>query len=248
MDTTTYRTLDYREDGFCRIVDLVSGKDEEAAAIQFVELGEACERIAWDEGARVVLLAFNGQLQEPSPADSVSGNSSLVEPVSRLKQPVIAAIRGDAFGLGLELALACDLRFGTENARFGFLQIGQGRMPHSGGTQRLPRLIGQSRAMHMILTGELMDSGEASTAGLLHRVVPPGTLMTAAAELARGMAEKSPLSLSYAKEALYSSRDLTLDQGLNMEMDLYLLLFSTSDRTEGITAFKEKRTPKFKGA
>jgi enoyl-CoA hydratase/carnithine racemase len=121
-------------------------------------------------------------------------------------------------------------------------------MPSNGGTQRLPRLIGYARAIKMILTGELMDAEEAKRAGLLSRVVPSDTLMKSAMEMAHDMATRSPLSLSYAKEALYSGRDLTLDQGIRMEMDLYLLLFTTSDRTEGITAFRQKRKPKFEGS
>ncbi|MEJ2247570.1 MAG: enoyl-CoA hydratase-related protein [Acidobacteriota bacterium] len=171
----------------------------------------------------------------------------MTEPVARLKQPVIAAIRGSAFGLGLELALACDIRIGTEEARFGLPQICEGRLPSNGGTQRLPRLIGLGRAMQMILTGESMDAGDALRAGLINRVVTSEVLMRSAKELAREMATKSPLSLSYAKEALYNAEDLTLGQGLNKEMDLYLLLHSTHDRTEGVTAYREKRKPEFKG-
>ena len=146
------------------------------------------------------------------------------------------------------LALACDIRIGTEKSHFGFPGIKRGQIPVNGGTQRLPRLIGCARAMDMILTGRLIDAGEAENFGLLHRVVPSESLMKIAGELAQDMAQKSPLSLSYSKEALYSGRDLALDQGLKMELDLYLHLFTASDRTEGITAFKEKRRPKFEGS
>jgi enoyl-CoA hydratase len=237
---SAYSTLTYREAGYCRFVDFSLGT-------AFTELAETCEKIAWDEQARIVLLSFDGDMVDTD-QDRCDTKTSLVEPVAKLKQPVIAAIRGDATGIGLELALACDIRIATEGARFGFPQIRAGRIPSNGGTQRLPRLIGPSNAIEMILTGELINAEEARRLGLIHRVFPADALMSSATELANDMSEKSPLSLSYAKEALYSGRDLTLDQGLKMEMDLYLLLFSTSDRTEGITAFKGKRKPQFNGA
>jgi enoyl-CoA hydratase/carnithine racemase len=247
VDSPEYSTLKYREAGHCRLVDFNIGdfaSSREPAAL-FVELAEVCDRVTWDEQARIVMLSFDGEIEAPDQLNNE--RTSLVDPVAKLKQPVIAAIRGDATGIGLELALACDIRIATENARFGFPQIQEGQIPSNGGTQRLPRLIGQAKAMEMILTGALIDAGEAQRIGLIHRVVPIDALMKSATELAREMSEKSPLSLSFAKEAIYGSRDLTLDQGLKMELDLYLLLFSTSDRTEGVTAFKEKRKPRFEG-
>ena len=227
-------------------MDLTDCNDADAAALQCSEFSEVCDRIQWDEQARVVALFFGGERPDPK-LDEPLDRSSLVEQAARLKQPVIAAIRGNATGYGLELALACDLRIAGENARFGLSQLRDGRIPSHGGTQRLPRLVGQARAMHMILTGEFMSAMEALRIGLIHRIVPVDGLLQSATNMAREMARKSPLSLSYTKEALYGGRDLTLDQGLKMELDLYLLLFSTSDRTEGITAFMEKRKPDFKG-
>ncbi len=227
----------YRELGRCRVIDLT------AADPGTIDLAELCDHIAWDEQASVVLLIFGPH----SDGWNTAGQSSPVELIARLKQPVIAAICGDAIGLSLELALACDIRIGAENARFGLPQIRDGSMPSQGGTQRLPRLVGQGKALEMILTGNLIEAEEACRIGLLNRVVAPDSLSSAATELAETMAAKSPLSLSYAKEALHRGRELTLDQGIQMELDLYLLLFSTSDRAEGITAFKEKRTPEFKG-
>lgn len=251
MDNWIRGALSYQEVGNCRVLDLAAGLDDESAASCWIELAELCDRIAWDEEARVVVLSFDGAMAVPVRHAPVRHaeveRSSLVEPVAKLKQPVIAAIRGDATSLGLELALTCDIRIGTENARLGFPQIREGVIPSNGGTQRLPRLVGYAKAMHMILTGELIEAGEALRVGLVNRVVSSGALMNCAMGLAQEMAAKSPLSLSYAKEALCSGRDLTLDQGLKMELDLYLLLFSTRDRVEGVTAFKEKRKPRFEG-
>jgi enoyl-CoA hydratase/carnithine racemase len=222
-----------------------------ALAQASAELNEICSDIAWDEEVRVVLLVYKGEdfagfagdpyrreeSESPSPAQSIAG----------LKQPVICAVDGDATGPGLELALACDVRIGTEGARFGLPQIIEGTIPSDGGTQRLPRLVGRGRALEMILTGQPIEATEALRIGLINRLVSPSDLMTVAAGIAGEMASKSPLAVSYVKEALSKGMDMTLDQGMAMELDLYLLLFTTEDRVEGITAFKEKRRPEFKG-
>ncbi len=253
MEDITYSSLIYQKTGHCIAVEIARCPAHKAAAAQLaVELEDLCDQISWDEEGRVVVLAFEGVMHERSwldPGQYGEGERppSLVKPIARLKQPVIAAIKGDAIGLGLELALACDIRIAAEGARLGLAQIGEGFLPSDGGTQRLPRLIGYSRAMAMILTGEPIAASEAYRIGLIQRMVASSDLMKAAMDLARDMAIKSPLSLSYAKEALYRGVDLTLDQGLQMEGDLYLLLCTSLDRVEGIRAFKEKRRPKFEG-
>jgi enoyl-CoA hydratase/carnithine racemase len=252
MDDVVCGALICKSFGNYVVLDLTDPPAGEVAAAQMVrDMAELCKQIAWDERVRVVVLSFHGEMDRelqmgPYSIDAAE-RLSLAEPVAGLKQPVIAAMHGDALGLGLELALACDIRIGTENSCFGLPQIRQGTMPADGGTQRLPRLVGQGKAMQMILTGEPIGAEEACRLGLVQRIVPPASLMQTATEMARDMAEKSPLSLSYAKEALHKGLDLTLDQGIKMEMDLYLLLFSTTDRIEGITAFKEKRKPAFEG-
>ncbi len=215
------------------------------------ELEDLCAEVNWDDETRVVVLAYPGKIFDSTVEGTEWGEveqASLVAPVAQLKQPVIAAIEGDAMGIGLELALACDIRIGTEDARFGLPQICGGLIPSAGGTQRLPRLIGPGKAMEMILTGARVDAREARRIGLIHRVVPGPELMDTAATLAADMAERSPLAMGCVKEALHSGLDLTIDQGMRMELDLYLLLFTTRDRIEGITAFKEKRKPDFEGA
>jgi enoyl-CoA hydratase/carnithine racemase len=232
-------------------IDLADGAEEASAAQVAADMAELCEQIACEDQVRVVLISFNGRMKKGMQPElelfARLDGISLVESISGLKQPVIAAVRGDAIGFGLELALACDIRIGTENAQFGLPQIQQGEMPSDGGTQRLPRLIGQSKSMQMILTGDLISAEEALRFGLINRMVPHESLMNAATDMAREMAEKSPLSLSYVKEAIYKGMELTLDQGIRLEMDLYLHLFTTADRIEGITAYKERRKPKFEG-
>ncbi len=236
MDSVGGCSLSYQKIDHCIYVKLVPAVGDQAASAMMQEMVELCDRIAWDEEVRVAVIEFGGEI-----------NASLATPVAKLKQPVIAAIRGNAVGAGLELALACDIRIGTEDGLFGLPQVSNGYLPANGGTQRLPRIIGRGRAMELILTGRLIDATEALKIGLIHRAVAQQVLEREAMSLAQEMALKSPLSLNYAKEAVYSGMDMPLDQGLKMEMDLYLLLFGTRDRVEGITAFKEKRTPKFEG-
>lgn len=172
---------------------------------------------------------------------------SLAEPISRLDVPVLAAIHGDAIGQGLELALACDLRIASEDSRFGLTQVRAGSVPWDGGTQRLSRLVGKARAIEMILTGEVIDAGEAARIGLVSRIVPGGEVMTTVMGLAREMASRAPIAVKYAKETICKGMDMTLEQGLRLEADLYFLLHTTRDRTEGIQAFRNKRTPQFRG-
>jgi enoyl-CoA hydratase/carnithine racemase len=243
-----FRTLKYGKQDHCAIIELASPLSEPSSLAG--ELADVCSEIAWDEDARVVILNFDGRELKSVRPESGLGESpagSPVEEIAKLRQPVIAAIHGDCVDLGLEVAMAADLRIGEEGARFGLTQIGQGLIPSGGGTQRLPRLIGMGKALEMVLTGELIGVEEAQRAGLVQRVVPSGKVMEQALSLARAMSSHSPLSLSYVKEALHHGLDLTLEQGLRMEMDLYLLLFSTADRKEGLSSFQEKRKPQFKG-
>jgi enoyl-CoA hydratase/carnithine racemase len=145
------------------------------------------------------------------------------------------------------MALACDLRIATETSVFGLPHIKASLIPSDGGTQRLSRLVGRSKALEMILTGETVDAQEALRIGLVNRVVPTGELMEVAMKMAKEMASKGPIALRYAKEAIHKGMDMTLEQGLHLEADLYLLIHTTKDRTEGIKAFQGKRSPKFEG-
>jgi enoyl-CoA hydratase/carnithine racemase len=167
--------------------------------------------------------------------------------VASLYPPVIAAINGDALGQGLELALGCDIRISAETAHFGLPQVAQGLIPMDGGSQRLPRLIGQARALELLLTAKTIDAREALDLGLVDKVVPQDRLRPEVEALATRLAAKSPIALRYAKEAVIKGMDLTLDQGLRLEADLYFLLHTTRDRSEGVRAFLEKRQARFKG-
>ena len=221
------------------------------------ELRDLCEQIMFSPDIRVVVLTEveeNPFSIEPGIALSPSqdeepatGIGSLSEPVAKLDLPTIAAIKGDATGPGLELALACDIRIASENARFAFTHIEHGLIPGDGGTQRLPRLIGRGRALEMILTGKAIDAQEALRIGLVNSIVPSEKLEETVTEMAREMASKGPLAMSYAKEAISKGIDMTLEQGLRLEADLYLLLHTTQDRAEGIQMFRKKSIPRFQG-
>ena len=162
-------------------------------------------------------------------------------------QPIIAAIRGVALGGGLELALACDIRIAAEDALLGLTEINLAIIPGGGGTQRLPRLIGRGKALEMILTGARIGATEALRLGLVERVVLAGDVLTAALELARDLAGKSPIALRYAKEAVVKGLQLPLADGVRLENDLATLLRTTEDRLEGARAFLEKRKPNWQG-
>jgi enoyl-CoA hydratase len=167
--------------------------------------------------------------------------------MDRCPQPIIAAIRGYALGGGLELALACDIRIAAEDADLGLTEINLGIIPGGGGTQRLPRLVGRGKALEMVLTGRRVPAAEALRIGLVERVVPVTELMASAQAFARSIAEKAPIALRYAKEAVVSGAALPLADGLRLENDLSTLLRTTEDRVEGARAFVEKRKPKWSG-
>jgi len=223
-----------------------------------MELIELFDRIGGREKILVVILTgFGGPsslLEREAPGnfsgwrnDTSKTLPPLAESMAKLDCPIIAAINGDAVGQALELALACDLRIAQEDSQFALPQIQADLIPWDGGTQRLPRLVGRGKAMEMILTGEIIDAQEARRIGLVNKIVPANELMTVAMELAREMASRGPVALRYAKEAVNRGMDMTLDQGLRMEGDLYFLLHTTGDRTEGIQAFRQKRNPRFQG-
>jgi len=210
------------------------------------DLAAICDELNYDTQIRAAVITGSG----PAFCRDIrraQADFSLATPVASLNCPVIAAINGDAAGIGLELALACDIRIAAKTARFSFPGIERGLIPSDGATQRLPRLVGRAKAMELMLTGDAITAAAALRIGLVSRVVPSKEILDAALEMGREMAGKATMALRYCKEAVYKGLDMTLAQGLQLEGDLYFLLHTTEDRAEGITAFKEKRRPKFKG-
>ena len=226
------------------------------------ELEEVCREIVQDDSVYVVTItgagnkAFCGgsELEKsveaggiPARAGDSGGQYEVAKTIAGIDRPVIAAINGDALGQGLELALSCDIRIASNKARFGFPGVAFGLIPMDGGTQRLPRIVGRGKALELIFTAETINADEALEIGLVSKVVAQRDLAAEVEALAESIAGKAPIALRYIKEAVGKGLDLTLEQGLRLEADLYFLLHTTDDRTEGIRAFLEKRTPKFKG-
>lgn len=212
-------------------------------------LADVAAAIDLDDEVRVVLLRSRGTAfcrgvgeGGVSRGDRVADG---VAAVAALRAPVVCVLQGDALDTGLELALACDLRLAAPRARLGLTQVTRGELPCHGGTQRLPRVVGRARALHMLLLGETPTATRAAQLGLVHRVVASRSLAAEAARLARELARRGPIAQRLAKEAMLAAFDLPLAEGLRLEGDLYVLLQSTRDRDEGIASFREKRRPSF---
>jgi enoyl-CoA hydratase len=167
--------------------------------------------------------------------------------LARLAMPTIAAIQADALGGGLELALCCDIRLADENARLGLPEVRLGVMPGSGGTQRLPRIVGPAKAKELILMGEILSAAEAAEIGLINRVSPTGTTVKSAMAMAETIASRGPVALREAKRAIDFATEVPLDEGLARELDSSERVFSSEDMLEGAQAFFEKRDPRFTG-
>jgi enoyl-CoA hydratase/carnithine racemase len=168
--------------------------------------------------------------------------------VTRIRKPIIAAVAGYALGGGCELAMMCDFILAADTAKFGQPEINLGVMPGIGGTQRLTRFVGKSKSMEMNLTGRFMDAEEAERAGLVSRIVPADDLLDEAIATAAKIAEKAPLAVIAIKESVNRAYETTLAEGVRFERRVFHALFATEDRTEGMEAFVDKRTPKFRGA
>jgi len=220
------------------------------------ELSYLCTNMAIDKEVNVVII--NWEQEDPSSGTGWREEAfyceefgirrpSLAAPIAKLDIPVITSINGYAIGQALELALASDIRMASETSHFGLSHIKAGMIPWDGGTQRLSRLVGGAKALELILTGEIINAHEAHRIGLVNQVVYAKDLMLIVIDMAHKMASKGPIALRYAKEAIHKGMDLTLEQGMRLEADLYFLLHTTKDRTEGISTFQEKRPPRFEG-
>jgi enoyl-CoA hydratase len=225
-------------------------------------LDQALDELAADRDVRAVVVAGAGERAFCAGSDvkefeglagRVAQGKLLYEKyvyrkLAELPMPTIAAIEGDALGGGLELALCCDLRIAGERARLGMPEVRLGVIPGSGGTQRLPAVVGPARAKELILVGELVGAERAERIGLVNAVVAPGEARAAATEMAERIAQRGPVAVREAKRLIERARDLDLDAGLAAELDASDRVFSSQDMLEGARSFFAKRPPDFSGA
>ena len=224
------------------------------------ELRDALRRIDTNGEIRVVIITGAGkafqagadiaELSVMSPMDILRWNEGVVRinaGLEKLRQPVIAAINGVAMGGGLELAISCTLRIIAESARIALPEVRLGIIPGTGGTQRLPRLIGKGRAAEFLLTGDTVTAREALDMGLVNRIAPDGKVVEAAEEMARKIMVNAPIAVEMAKDALEIGKDLPLEHAVQYSQKNCVTCFSTADMKEGMAAFLEKRKAHFTG-
>jgi enoyl-CoA hydratase len=221
------------------------------------ELGDALSAFDADENIGAIVVTGSEKafaagadiaaMKDRSYMDMFKGNYlGRWERLKEVRKPVIAAVAGFALGGGCELAMACDMIIAADSAKFGQPEIKIGILPGAGGTQRLPRAVGKSKAMDLVLTGRMMDAAEAERAGLVSRVVPADKLIDEAVAAAAVICEYSLPAVMMAKEAVNRAYESPLGEGMLFERRLFHSLFSTEDQKEGMAAFIEKRKPAFK--
>ncbi len=247
--------------GFVRLLRLNRPRQHNALSKALLNtLRKAIEDIWHDSSVRVVMITGEGpsfcagadlkeraQMPEEEVARFVSKIRSTMGMLHETPKPVIALINGGAFGGGLEMALACDIRIAAEGALMGLTETSLGIIPGAGGTQRLPRVVGVAKAKELIFTARRVDAREAYSIGLVNSVVPPHELLNAGWRMAQEIEKNGPIALAMAKEAINRGSEVDLATGLAIEARCYDVIVPTEDRLEGLAAFREKREPRYKG-
>jgi enoyl-CoA hydratase len=217
------------------VFDALDG-DDGVGAVVLTGVGDK----AFIAGADITVLAKQGVLDGKQ--NALLGQALTLR-IERCSKPVIAAINGFAFGGGLEMALACDLRFASKAAKMGLPEVSLGIIPGYGGTQRLPRLVGSDTALQMILTGDPVTADEAHRIGLVNGVVEPGELLAHCKAIAMRIVSRGPQAVSLAKQAVRRGEQMAMQDALALEADLFGIISSTAEMKEGMAAFLEKRKP-----
>ncbi len=246
-------------DGFVAVAQL--NRPEVLNALNIPLMDQLITQIeAWDADPAVRCIVITGnekafaagadikEMAEASVVDMYERNNlARWERIKRCRKPIIAAVSGFCLGGGCELAMHCDIILAGENAKFGQPEINIGVMPGAGGTQRLSKTVGKYRAMELILTGRFFNAQEAFQMGLVNRVVPPEKCLDEAMAMAKEIADRSPVAVRVAKEAVLRAFETGLTDGLDYERKMFYMLFATEDQKEGMKAFMEKRKAVYKG-
>ena len=257
---TTYKTLTLEKNEGIGILTINRPKMLNALNQEVLEeLSFALDEVETDFSIRVLIVTGSGtkafvagaDIKEMKEKNAVEGRifsslgNAVFSKLEQLRQPTIAAVNGFALGGGCELALACDIRIGAENAKFGQPEVGLGIVPGFGGTQRLPRLVGIGKAKELIYTGANVAAAEASRIGLLNKVVEVEALLEETKTMAKKIMRNSPLGIEGSKKAINQGMQMGLQQGLVLESEIFGALFATEDQKEGMAAFVEKRKAQF---
>jgi len=258
----SYKTLDYTING--KIALITINRPEVLNALNghvFSELKSAFEQAQTDPAVRAIILTGKGEKAFAAGSDikefadcsfyearqiSIRNNAAQ-QVIANCPKPTMAALNGYTLGGGLEVAMCCDIRIASENAKLGQPEIGLGFIPGGGGTQRLPRLIGVAKAKELIFSGKIITAQEALTIGLVNKVVPLTELIPESIAMAESFIKHSSVILEFAKNAIDTGIQLDLNSGLQLEIGLWAESFATEDHHEGIAAFIEKLKPEFKG-
>jgi enoyl-CoA hydratase len=252
-------TKNYRDHAHIALIQLNRPKVLNALSTDLMkDIIEALFTLEDDKDVRVIILTGNdrafaagadiGQMAESNPVDQINDNRFRTwKQLSLFTKPIIAAVNGFALGGGCELAMSCDFIIAGDTAQFGQPEIKIGTIPGAGGTQRLTRAIGKSKAMLAILTGEMMNAYEAEKSGLVAKVVPAETLMQETFEIARVISNRAPVAVKLAKEAVNMAFESSLKDGMEFERRNFYLTFASRDQKEGMKAFMEKREAKYEG-
>lgn len=255
-----FETLKYRKESHIAILTISRPKSLNALnALVLIELGQAIDMVSDDSEVYALIITGDGKsfvagadIGSMKDYNSEEGRvwgelgSSVFKKIDQMKIPTIAAVNGFALGGGCELAMACDLRIASENAKFGQPEVSLGITPGYSGCVRLPRLVGLAKAKELIYTGDYISACEAEKIGLVNKVVSFDELLNSAIEMAVKIASKAQIAVRYSKMAINRGIETDIDTAIAFENQVFALCFATEDQKEGMNAFNEKRTPNFK--